>query len=269
MALTKLTAKLNAAEFSRFESARRDLKVRVLTEPAIALADTIRVSILRKNDSVVAFQDIVLTGDYAKGVVAQFDLSSITEGGIPLMIRGEYKVQVEDIAEAAPAVTVPFLMSLITVDQLKKTYCMGLTLRASEVCMPVKQPRLVTGVTVTATSEATKPGLAPLVYVAAVGDVPATLQWGNGAIVELDESVTSEILPDEYGAYIEVDIDFFELPDVDTDEAIFIDQDKMTDDALRSYIDSAVVEMENDVLSTFLEPLPVATEPFFSAPAEG
>lgn len=265
--LSALAIYLNRREASRFESTRSKVKVRIVPTPDTGLDESVTVSLKRRDGTEIASQQVALNGDLPKGTFAEFDLAALVDGdGYPLVVRGDYVVEVSDDAANAEAVEADLRVALVTVEELRRNHCKGATLISSEVMRPRKQPRVITGVTVTDVSAETRTGMRNLIFT--VG-TPSTLQWGeDGATVELDESITSELLPDDLGNYIEVEIDHFELPSDDQTETLFIDQDRMTDEDLRSYVDQATEEVETH-LGCLLEPQRVATEPYFSSPEEG
>ena len=262
MSLTALNIRTDRGEYSRFESDRATILVRVLPTPAADLVDeTVTVSLRRKNGLLMQQVAVTLSGAYPKGETVAFDLREILDAdGIPICLRGDYYVEAVQGELSASA---PLRVSIITVDAMKRDYCLGLPLYASEVLAPVKQPTLVTGVTITRVSDRTRSGLKGLTY-KATGN---TLSWSGGPAVAIGGD--SEILPDATGGYIEVSIDSFNLPAADAAESIVIDKQVMSDDAIRAEIDRSVDEIQNTDLKVFLEPFRVATEPYFSAPEAG
>jgi hypothetical protein len=261
--MTGLTLKTDKSEYSRHESARSIVKVRLLPTPAAGLAETVTIALRRKGGPVVSTQEITLTGDYPKGHVVSFDLPEIKDAsGIPLCIRGEY--QVEASAGDVTASTDVFRIALITVEEMRNGYCFGVPLYASDTPFPKRQPSAVTGVTFSRLSESTRKMVYALVYTAATDSNPATLAWGGGPAIPITGA--SEILLDPRGGYAEVNIDEFELPVEDASEGIVVDKQYWDDDKIRSQIDKAISEVENVLLKVYIEPYRVATEPYYSEP---
>jgi hypothetical protein len=237
--------------------------VRVLPTPNTALADTVLLVLRRKGGPVIASQTLALAGDLPKGATTTFDLTSIKDAdGIPLAIRGDYQVDAYPTADAdtatAPMATAAIRIALITAEEMRKGYCFGTPLYASDMPMPKRQPQVVTGVTITRLSEDTRKGTYALSYDATAG----TLSWGGGAAIPIGSD--SELLPDQYGGYAEAQIDEFELPDNDAAEGIIVDKEGISDDFIRAEIDKAIADAENATLKVFLEPVKIATEPYFS-----
>ena len=262
MALTGLNIKLDREEYSRFEPARSTVRARILPTPADNLAgEQITVSLRRENGILMQEIAVTLNGAKPKGEIVTFSLPDIVDGdNVPICIQGEYYVEV---AQSSITARAPFNIAVMTVDEVKASFCLGLPLFASEVLTPVKQPSLITGVTITRVSDRTRPGLKALTYKQADN----TLTFDGGPAVTLDG--TTEILPGAKGDYIEVNIDSFDLPVGDAAESVMIDKQIMSNDLIRGEIRKAIDDVQNTILKVFIEPLRIATEPFFSAPAEG
>lgn len=260
--LTGLSLRTDRSEYSRHEPSRSIVKLRLLPTPATGLADTVTLVLRRKGGPLVATQQISLTGDLPKGSVTTFDLTAIRdENGFPLCTRGNYRIEAWMTADAdittPAAASIDLRIALITAEQMRKTYCFGVPLYASDSPMPKRQPVLVTGVTITRLSEDTRKGIHALAFDATAN----TLTWAGGAAITIDSA--KEILPDPFGGYAEVDIDEFELPAEDAAEGIVVDKQDMDDDLLRSEIDKAIAEAENVLLKVMIEPQRIATEPYF------
>ena len=267
MALTAIKVLTDKKEYSRFESDRSIVKARVIPDPSTEIdGEVVTVELIRKSGLVIASEEVTFsTSDYSKGVVLTFDLTELVDDdGFPLALRGDYTVQARQGDVTASA---ELRIALLTAAKMKKTYCLGLTLRAAEVMQPRHQPRLVSGVRIVRCSDELRPGLKSLAYLYNSG--APTLTFAGGATVELDESITEEILPDSDGNYVEVEIDYFDLPDDDIEEVLVIDQEVMEDAQIQGFIDQAIAEMENETLDSILEPSRVATEPYYSSPEEG
>lgn len=270
--LTGLTLRTDRSEYSRHETSRSTVKVRILPVPATALAETVLLNLRRKGGPVLSSQEVALTGDLPKGIVTTFDLTAIKDAdNIPLCVQGEYQID----AYSPPAgyldpetpnlvtASTAFRVSLITVEEMRNGYCFGVPLYASDMPMAKKQPVLVTGVRLVRLSEDTPKGVHAISYTAATN----SLSWAGGPQVTIDSS--KELLPDQYGGYAEVEIDEFELPGIDASEGIVVDKKDIDDEFIREQIAMAIAEVESVILKVFVEPYRMATEPYFSAPAEG
>jgi hypothetical protein len=262
--LTGLSILTDRNEYSRFEATRAVIRARVVPVPNIGLDDTVTVTLKRKGGQVMATADVVFSGDAPKGEIVEFDLRQVKDAaGIPLCVRGDYLV--EAVQDGGPTASADIRIALLTVKEIRGSYCRGATLYSSEILRPVKQPVLVSGVKITNVSENTRPGVKNLTFTAS----SAQLSWGGGPAAVLDPAVRTEILLDSTGAYIEVEIDHFELPSADAAEALLLDKERMSDEAVRAEIDKAIDDAEHAILKVFLEPMRIATEPYFSAPEEG
>jgi hypothetical protein len=252
--ITILQIHTDRSEYSRLESDRSVLKVRVVPDAA----GTATVRVLRRGTEL-AVQEIAVTTP--KGAVAVFDLKVLAADGFPLFTTGTYEITAISGDVSASST---FIVSLMTVANLKKSYCAGLPLKQADIITAVKQPSLVTGISITQASQGTGPGIYLLVYKAATVDPvgAATIQWNNGAIVELAAAPGNEILPDDRGNYIDVDIDPFNLPDGNVAEGIILDYATIDDATIRQEIRNGVAEIER-CIGTFLEPKRAATAPYY------
>lgn len=263
--LTAVAIRTDRFEYSRHEATRATIRARVLPTPATGLvAEEVTVSLKRKWGQVLASKVVTFDGDAPKGQTVEFDLRTVRDAsGIPVCVRGDYTLEAEQ--SGGPQGQAAIRVALITADEMRSSYCRGATMYSSEILRPVKQPVLVTGVRIANVSEKVKAGAYPLSYTAATG----VLSWGGGPAAVLDQSVATEILLDTRGGYVEVEIDHFELPGSDAAETIVLDKERMSDEAVRAEIDKAVDTVENAILRVFLEPMRVATEPYYSVPADG
>jgi hypothetical protein len=253
--ITLLKAYTDRQEYSRLEPDRSVLKTWIIGDDAGAVT----VSIFRKGLRL-ATQDIAVDG--SKATVVLFDIKIQGDDGFPLFTTGEYEMTATSSEDASVSVSVSFYVSLITAECLKRSYCVGLPLKQVDIVTAVKQPSLITGVAVKQTSQGTVPGLYLLIFIASHDNAPATLQWNGGAIVEIPDAPGIEILPDERGNYIEVEIDPFSLPSGDVAEGIILDCAAIDDATIRQEIRNAVAEIER-CIGTFLEPKRAATAPYF------
>jgi hypothetical protein len=257
--IESLVIHLSGVEFSRYEADRSILRARVIPAPAVDAGEKVTVKLVRKDGVTVASKEIDFTaGAFPKGAVVTFDLAEVSDG-FPIFTTGDYVVRAESAEASAEA---PFIVSTITVATMKKTFCAGLSLKQVDVLAPVKQPQLVTGVRIIQVSDGVSPGI----YV--LGYDETTLQWNGGAKVDLPDVPGTEVLPDDRGNWLMVEVDPFELPEEASAEGIIIDYASLDDSAIRSEIASATAEIERSI-GSFIEPKRVATEPFFSNPGEG
>lgn len=261
MALSGIQIVTDREEYSRFESGKEIIRARVILTPSTALqGEVVTVRLVRADGGIVATTSVTLTGDYPKGTIVELDTRA-TIDGIPAVVRGNYTVEA---SQGGLAASVPIHIAIITVEEMKRGFCQGAPLYSSMVMAPKRQPSAVTGVTITGVSERTRAGVHALAY----NHDNNTLSWAGGIPIELSQSSRDEILLDPSGNYIEVAIDHWELPTSNAEEGILIDRQVLNDEFLRHEISAAADQMETE-LRVFVEPMRIATEPYFSAPAPG
>jgi hypothetical protein len=262
MALTGLQVITDRTEYSRFEPGKEIIRARVIPTPSTGLVgETVDVRLVRRDGGVVASTTVTFDGDAPKGTIVDMDTRATDADGIPAVVRGEYAVEA---SQGNLKTGAPIHVSVITVEAMKRSYCQGAPLYSSAIMAPKKQPSAVTGVTITGISERTKPG----VYALAYNQTANTLSWAGGIPIELNAGSREEILLDTLGNYIEVSLDHFDLPGADASEGILVDRQAMSDDHIRHEINIAVDEAET-ALRVSVEPMRIATEPYFSNPQPG
>ncbi|KAA0888760.1 hypothetical protein [Oryzomonas rubra] len=262
MALTGIEIRLNREEYSRFEPARSVVQARIVPTPATALVSESVVVSIEKKGIPIATLPVTFNGDVAKGAVVAFDLNGITDAnGITHINRGDYSITA---TQGSLTTAGTFKVAMITAAELRKSYCQGLHLVAGLKMAPKRQPSVVTGVVITNVSKSTTKGVKALAWDATA----KTLTWDGGVATPITEDSIEEILIDAKGNYVETEIDFYALPDANAAEGILIDQQELTDEFLRSEIEKATTEIE-DALKVSLEPLRIATDPYYSAPDQG
>lgn len=256
--VTGFVAATDRREYSRFEQSRRVVAVAAVNPPSAS----VNFALQRGGVTVAtALGEPRSDGTWR----AAFDLSALADGdNYPVCISGLYRIAAT--SGDSTAYTDPFHVSLITVDNLKQSYCKGLPLYAREVLAPKRQPVVVTGVTIDRCSTGVTRSLHTLSHV--YDGNSHRLKFDAGPEVDLSPNLLAEYLPDARGNYLEVTIDWRLLPTTDVTEAIIFDMEPVSDDVLRGEIERAASEMER-LVGTYLEPHRVATEPFFSSPAEG
>lgn len=262
MALTGIEIRLNRDEYSRYEDTRSVVRARVIPTPATGLVSESVVVSLEKKGVPIATTTVVFDGSSPKGSVVEFDLREILDTeGVPHVNRGKYRVTA---TQASLTATATFSVAIITADAMRKSYCQGLHLVAGYKLMPKRQPTVVTGLTVTSVSKDTKKGVYALEY----DSTAKTVKWAGGVAITLTDDSTSEILLDTRGNYIEVDVDYYSLPTTNSAEALLLDQEELPDTFLQDEIERATQEVES-MLKIMLEPTRIATEPYYSTPAQG
>lgn len=262
MALSSIEVHLNKTEYSRYESGRSIVKARVIPTPSASLTSESVVIAIEKKGIPIATKTIVFTGNYPKGSVIEFDLNQINDAdGTSHINRGEYTVTATQNTVIGSD---SFKVAIITSDEMRRTYCQGLHLVSGLKVAPKKQPIIVTGVKITSVAKDTKRGIVSLVF----DKTAMTLQWGGGVPILITEENETEILPDSKGRYIEVEIDYYSLPDSSVAEGILLDAEELTNEFIQAEIEKATQESEA-MLKIMLEPTRMATEPYYSNPKQG
>jgi hypothetical protein len=262
MALTSIAIFANRSEYSKYEEKRSVVKARIVPTPATGLtSETVAVS-LEKNGVVIASAPVIFNGNASKGIIVEFNLKDIRDSdGISHINRGAYTISA---TQGLVTDTQTIKVSMITADEIRMTYCQGLYLVSGLKMAPKRQPSAVTGVTIENVSKGTAKGVYGLIW----DKTNKTITWNGGTPIPVTEDSTNEILIDPRGNYVEIELDYFQLPDADAAEGILIDQQELDDYYLQGEIAKASNEVE-DSLKVKLEPTRVATEPYFSNPDQG
>lgn len=272
MALSNLNLYMNREDFSRYESAARIIKARVTFTPDDGTeAGEVLTGRLYRGNFLISETQVTLAGAHPKGYVFTFDLEEMTitpkTGFVFSNARfGEYHVEVENTG-GSTAVSPKFWVLPVTADHLKQTRLFGMTLEAAEILWPVENPVNVTGVTVRVVSAFMAKGPHTLKYTSST----KTLQIGNahdpdgdlGDAVTITPNQRIYVLQDSTivsgEEYIIVDVDYFELPDDDQVDTLFIDSKRLPDDYVRFFIREAYGGVTRD-LQIPLDPTWVTTD---------
>jgi hypothetical protein len=186
---------------------------------------------------------------------------------INLVRRGRYFVRATSVSDSlvtADSSDVP--ISIITAQQLRKTWLFGLNLEASEVRDIKMSPKVVTGVEIEELSSTHLTGFSVLSYVYDGTQTPPLrqLSWGSGGplvtITQPGQYLLRLGCSDEY-AIVRVR-SLNSLPTSTVSEELFVIKSAISDDLLRRLIDQAADWWENDKLAgVYLEPTRLVTDP--------
>jgi hypothetical protein len=171
--------------------------------------------------------------DLRGDVVFEGELAATREG-INYVRQGIYHAEIRDVAGALLARSNSFPISVITVEEFKRSYLFGVPLYAEEVMTVVNQPRTLAGVSVGYVDPAMLKGPGALAFVAD----DRTFTWRGGPLVAVvgEEVQALQLLTPEGDAYVEIEVDPFLLPAVDTSESLLIDNWRMADADVRRYL---------------------------------
>lgn len=267
--ITALALRLDREEYSRFEPGASTVGLRLIATPRNAdlTGNTVILTLRTEAGRILATQEVVFSaGPYPSGVMGQFDLNVPKDGEINLVRAGRYQVVAELSGASTVNATAPFVVSVVTVAQLKALYCSGIDLITLLKLSVASQPFLVTGVTVAEVSPTTPLGPGSLSF---VSGSPPSLSWRGGTPIPLQPGRRTVTLPDTRGNSLSVLLDEFLYPDANgtTSEILVVERDRIKDSTIQSTISMAVSSMETR-FKFFLEPHYIATEPFWTTPHE-
>lgn len=279
-----LVVSTDASEYSRYgvDPGEHQVTVRFLPQGPAA-GDVFSVSLLRKDGyGAVATRDYTWLGTERASIGSlTFDLVTdcFDTNGIYRAVQGDYTASV--VLPADPTVTATsdmFAVSLIGVQEMKRTWLYGMNLLASEIKLPRQQPQVVTGVTVLEVSPSHPNIVYPLVYTVAVnapnvalpnpaqGPGQASswgLSWGSGQPVPLAPGVRGlySLLDEKGEDWVQVQVDPFLLPNSSVSENLLIESARLTDRDIIRYVRLATGRMEQELAASYpVEPRYVSTD---------
>lgn len=232
--ITDLQIVLDHEEYSKYDGAVAVVNASITATGGTNL-DTLSWSIERMDGyGIVTGGTYPLSGPSA---VISTDLRTLSDvDGINWANAGSYIFRVSDLVSGRQA-TASFIISIITVDEMKRKWIYGVSLESSDLIAPIIPPRFVTGVTFVDFSREHNVGPSDLVY---VSGPPKTLSWAGGPPQMVFTGKQRLVLIGACNEYAVVDVDSTLLPLTDTSETIVIDRKKMTDTDLRGFIKQAV-----------------------------
>ena len=154
-----------------------------------------------------------------------------------------------------------FDISVLTADKMKKTTLFGIDLQSSDLRTPKFQPRRIVGVTISEVSRNHKLSWFPLNYIVDEAG-QKFLSWDNGELIEITQDYKEYFLPASgpSAEFVGVKIDWFQLPQANTTESLFIDELKFDDREIRRSIRDTCDYIENTLLQVYIEPTKVVTD---------
>lgn len=154
-----------------------------------------------------------------------------------------------------------FEINVLTADKMKKTTLFGIDLQSSDLRTPKFQPRQISGVTINEVSRNHKLSWFPLNYVVdAAGN--RFLSWDDGELIEITQNFKEYYLPTSgpSAEFVGVKIDWYQLPQGNVSEKLFIDELKYNDREIRRSIRDTCDYIENTLLQVYIEPTKVVTD---------
>lgn len=253
------------SEFCRFESAYKDLKVRIKISGVYdAMEDnefTAKIiSKLGMEYSLTEWTEVItdtttkLVKEYDLNNVV-FDLGSSCDIDLPLNI-GKHTLSV---TINGTTVTGEFELVPISITSVKSQYLLGVQLESRTDLVLKQELRKITGVEVLEISKETPVGTKELHW--NVDD--STLQWDFGEPVEITEDYTEYILMNHMGSnpgvsdgdYIKVSIeDIADLPAESQYEICVVDSKDYTSEEFRFWVRNSYNMLVQTLISTDIEP---------------
>jgi hypothetical protein len=204
----------------------------------------------------------------------QIDLNAVVDSDqLNLVRRGFYFIRVTSVT--TPAVTADssdFPISIVSAQQLRKTWLFGLNLEASDVRNIKFPPVNITGVDIYEVNSTHEIGFSVLTFVysdntGTGGNIIRQLSWGGGPAVTITAPGRYLLKRGCTDDYIIVQIrSMSALPTAQAKDELLVTKDFMTDDLLRKLNEKAADWWENDkVAGVFLEPTRLITKPVLSS----
>lgn len=283
MALTSIdNVYLDKTEYSRYEPGRDTVNVRVMLSGVAAGTETINIKLYREGGWLISTKTVDLSAqEYASGITTSFglrtsDLMLEIESDSDILNttnnhywgrNGRYYIVADETVSGFTATSAEFYIMPVTTAMLRSTTLFGMTLKAAEVLGPINQPALLTGCTIKDVSDFMAKGPHNLVYnftnktialdTSAVGGgvgTPVPIVAGQRDYFVVDTTIVSG------EEYMRLDVDYFALPAGDVTEQIIVDNQQMTDETLRYYLEMAYSDIWMD-LNIPLEPTIFTTDP--------
>jgi len=262
--MAELSIKFLKPEFCRFETAYKDLKVRIkIIDIYDVLQDNIFtakiITFLGMEYDLTTWTETItdsttkLTKEYDLNNVV-FDLGANVDIDLPLNI-GKHTLQVSINGVTASA---EFSVVPISVANITAQYLLGVDLVSNTTLQIQQELRKITGVEITEISKETTVGAMEIVW----NFTNKTLQWNNGEPVVISDDYTDYILTDymttpsvEGGDYIRVTIEDMDLlPAQNEVEVVLVDIKKYQNSEYQYWINNAFRIVAETLIMTDIEP---------------
>jgi hypothetical protein len=267
----------DATEYCRYESDRKVITAEItITGTAPFTNEPIRVQLIKdKLDRDIAVYDetIIVSNSASPYTFAvSIDLCSLLDTDrIPMVRRGFYFLKVDSVNNPAATAESPSVeVRLISTEKFISDYLFGLKLSSTELKQVKNQPVAITGVTITELSKTHPVGFADLNFSISVQGLNTlrALSWNGGPattitapgkyILKGGSSGPITVTPD----YVEIRVGAISsLPSVPVVESFIVEEQRIENSTLKSYIDKAISFVENELISCHLEPTVVITDP--------
>jgi hypothetical protein len=271
---TALSIAIDLEEYSKFEVAEgrsvitvsitasggADMSGEVITVELIKARRTRAVAAFTGSHTIVGATDPI-TEDFTIDLAGD----AVDSDFLNLVRRGKYFIRATSVS--APAVTTDtadFPISIVTAQQLRKTWMFGLNLEASDVRNVKLPPVNITGIEILEVNSTHEIGWDVLTYIYTNngGNIIRQIGWGGGPLASLTAPGRYLLRRDCAPDYLIVQVrSLSALPVSSQKDELLVTKDFMTDDLLRRFNEQAADWWENDKLAgVFLEPTRVITD---------
>lgn len=264
---TALTVALDLDEYSKFEVAegRSVVTVTITASGGTDMSGeeiTVELIKARRTRAVAAYTGTHTIVGATDPVTEEFTIDlvgdAVDSDYLNQVRRGRYFVKITGVnSPNATASSADFPISIITAQQLRKTWLFGLNLEASDVRNIKLPPVNITGIEITEVNSSHEIGLDVLSYVYAAGPpVVRQISWGGGKLASITAPGQYMLRRDCSSDYIIIQVrSLSALPTSDQADELLVTKDFITDDLLRRLNEQAADWWENDKLAgVFLEP---------------
>ena len=266
---TSIVVTTDLDEYSKFEIDRNTIQVFwTATGPSSMAGEVLTLKLVkarRLRDAVAYTKSITIVGSGTTDTGSvSIHLPDVTStDSINLIRRGSYFIEVVSVsAPLVKGVTADFSISIVTSQELRKSYLWGLDLKANDIRMVVFQPKQITGIEVVSMSANHPAIFAPLTYVYNGTSGSRQISWGAGPLITITAPGRYMLRFDCTGThYMVIQVRTLSLlPIVNATDDLLVEKDQMTDAMLQRWISQACDWWENDKISVFLEPTKIVTD---------
>jgi hypothetical protein len=215
------------SEYSRYHSALSVITATITISSPVVGA-TLNVALFRSDGyGAVSTKPLLLTIATQYQVTFNLTTDSYDAKGIYRAKQGDYTIQVTDSTKSLLGASAMLAVSIVPVDEIRRTWATGVTFLNYEELLPKIQPRVVTGVVVTEIPINHYKGAFPLKFKA----IDKSLSWNNGVYVATSGLQPQQILllDQKQTDYILIQVDPLNLPTTDQTEVLIIDNAKLSD----------------------------------------
>jgi hypothetical protein len=272
---TALTISIDQDEYSKFEIAdgRASITVTVVASGGGDMTGetvTLELRKARRLRDAIPYTTTLTIAGAADPYTSEhtIDLNSVTDSDeVNLIRRGSYFLRATSVTDTNVTVdSSDFPVSIVTAQQLRKTWLFGLNLEASDVRTVKMQPTNITGVEIVEVNATHTIGFEVLTYVytdLGGGSYVRQISWGGGPLVSILAPGRYLVRRDCSPDYIVIQVrSMLALPSAAASDELLITKDFMTDDMLRKFNEKAADWWENDkVAGVYLEPTRLVTKP--------